>query len=49
MDKRYDVFISYSSVDQKVTEGTCGFLEARGIRCFCHIVIFLVVLIGLTT
>ena len=34
MDKRYDVFISYSSVDQKVTEGICGFLEARGIRCF---------------
>ena len=30
----YDVFISYSSQDQKVTEGICGFLEARGIRCF---------------
>ncbi len=32
--EKYDVFISYSSQDQKVTEGICGYLEARGIRCF---------------
>ena len=30
----YDVFISYSSKDQKVAEGICGFLEANGVRCF---------------
>lgn len=31
---KYDVFISYSSHDQKVVEGLCGYLESRGIRCF---------------
>ncbi len=31
---KYDVFISYSSHDQKVVEGLCGHLESRGIRCF---------------
>lgn len=30
----YDVFISYSSKDQKVAEGICGYLEANGVRCF---------------
>lgn len=33
-DSRYDVFISYSSIDRKVAEGICGFLEANGLRCF---------------
>ena len=32
--KRYDVFISYSSQDQKVVEGVCGYLERNGYRCF---------------
>lgn len=31
---KYDVFISYSSYDQKVVEGLCGHLESRGVRCF---------------
>ena len=31
---KYDVFISYSSKDQKVAEGVCGYLEERRIRCF---------------
>lgn len=31
---RYDVFISYSSVDQKIAEGVCAYLEQLGIRCF---------------
>ena len=31
---RYDVFISYSSKDQKVAEGVCGYLETKGYRCF---------------
>ncbi len=31
---KYDVFISYSSKDQKVAEGVCGYLESQGIRCF---------------
>lgn len=30
----YDVFISYSSHDQKVVEGLCAYLEAHKIRCF---------------
>lgn len=30
----YDVFISYSSRDQKVVEGLCAYLEAHKIRCF---------------
>ena len=30
----YDVFISYSSKDQKVAEGICAYLEQRHIRCF---------------
>ena len=34
MEKRYDVFISYSTKDQKVVEGICGFLEREGYRCF---------------
>ncbi len=34
MEKKYDVFISYSSKDQKIAEGICGFLEKYGIRCF---------------
>ena len=34
MDNKYDVFISYSSQDQKVVEGICGFLEREGYRCF---------------
>lgn len=31
---KYDVFISYSSDDQKVVEGLCAYLEERKIRCF---------------
>lgn len=31
---KYDIFISYSSKDQKVAEGICGFLESNGYRCF---------------
>lgn len=31
---KYDVFISYSSKDQKVAEGICGFLGSNGYRCF---------------
>lgn len=34
MENRYDVFISYSSDDQKVVEGVCGYLERKGYRCF---------------
>ena len=34
MEKRYDVFISYSTEDQKVAEGICGYLERNGCRCF---------------
>ena len=34
MEKRYDVFISYSSQDQKTVEGICGYLERKGYRCF---------------
>lgn len=30
----YDVFISYSSKDQKVVEGICAYLEQHRIRCF---------------
>ena len=32
--KVYDVFISYSSKDQKTVEDVCGYLERNGIRCF---------------
>lgn len=32
--KKYDVFISYSSHDQKVVEGLCAYLEQHKIRCF---------------
>ena len=31
---KYDVFISYSSDDQKVVEGLCAYLEQNKIRCF---------------
>ena len=31
---KYDVFISYSSKDQKVAEDICGYLERYGLRCF---------------
>lgn len=31
---KYDVFISYSSKDQKIAEGICGYLEGNGYRCF---------------
>lgn len=31
---KYDVFISYSSKDQKIAEGICGYLERNGCRCF---------------
>ena len=31
---RYDVFISYSSIDQKIAEGVCAYLEQQDIRCF---------------
>lgn len=31
---KYDVFISYSSLDQKVAEGVCAYLEQHCIRCF---------------
>lgn len=34
MEKRYDVFISYSSEDQKTVEGICGYLERNGYQCF---------------
>lgn len=34
MEKNYDVFISFSSYDQKIAEGICGYLEGNGIRCF---------------
>ena len=30
----YDVFISYSTNDQKVVEGLSAYLEKKGIRCF---------------
>ena len=34
MDYRYEVFISYSTDDQKVVEGICAYLEQHHIRCF---------------
>ena len=34
MVNNYDVFISYSSKDQKIAEGICGYLESRKYRCF---------------
>ena len=30
----HDVFISYSTIDQKITEGLSAYLEQNGIRCF---------------
>lgn len=44
---QYDVFISYSSVDQKIAEGVCAYLEQYGIRCFVAFVIYHVVWCGL--
>ena len=34
MEYLYDVFISYSSHDQKIVEGICAYLEQHRIRCF---------------
>ena len=31
---KYDVFISYSTVDKLIAEGVCGYLESHRIRCF---------------
>ena len=31
---QYDIFISYSSIDKKITERVCSYLEQHGIRCF---------------
>lgn len=31
---KFDVFISYSSADQKTAEGICDYLERMGYRCF---------------
>jgi hypothetical protein len=31
---KYDIFISYSSKDQKIVEGLSAYLEQQGIRCF---------------
>lgn len=31
---KYDVFISYSSHDQKIVEGLCAYIEQNKIRCF---------------
>lgn len=33
-EKLYDVFISYSSKDQKLVEAMCHYLEERNLRCF---------------
>ena len=34
MKNKYDVFISYSSLDKKVAEGVCAYLEEHRIKCF---------------
>ena len=31
---QYDVFISYSTKDQKIADMVCNYLEERGLRCF---------------
>ena len=31
---KYDVFISYSSKDQKIIEALCHYLEDHNLRCF---------------
>lgn len=31
---KYDVFISYSTVDKMMAEGVCGYLESHRVRCF---------------
>jgi chaperonin GroEL len=31
---RYEIFISYSSVDKKQADAVCGVLEGRNLRCF---------------
>ena len=33
-DMKYDVFISYSTCDQKVADDICAYLEKNGIKCF---------------
>jgi TPR repeat protein len=33
-EEKSSVFISYSTVDQIIAEGVCGYLEANKIRCF---------------
>lgn len=33
-EKLYDIFISYSSEDQKLVEAMCHYLEERNLRCF---------------
>ena len=33
-EKLYDIFISYSSKDQKLVEAMCHYLEERNLRCF---------------
>ncbi len=32
--KKYDVFISYTFSDSKISEKVCGYLESHNIRCF---------------
>ena len=34
MEHKYDVFISYSTKDQKIIEAMCHYLEERNLRCF---------------
>lgn len=31
---RYDVFISYSTIDKLIAEAVCGYLESNRVRCF---------------
>jgi len=34
IEMKHDVFVSYSSIDQKIVEGLSAYLEQNGIRCF---------------